>query len=83
MSRPDIPMMTEREVRLAGQSSNMLCQLRGLSAEATGGNLAVTANGAQHYIPLIGDTVLAVLDFLKEREEAFLTGLNVELETAN
>ena len=67
MARPDVPMMTEREARLAGASSNLLCQLRGLAAEGTGGNLAVTANGVQHYVPLLGDTVLAVLDFLKER----------------
>lgn len=73
--------LTEREARLAGQVSNRLCSLRGLLAQGvTGGSLTTqTRNGTQS-LSLVSVDVEALIALLKERDEAFLTGLNIEIE---
>jgi hypothetical protein len=73
--------LTEREARLAGQTSNRLCGLRGFLAQGVNsGSLTIqTKNGAQSLTLSSVDTE-ALIGLLKERDEAFLIGLNIEIE---
>lgn len=84
MTRPAVPMLTEREARLAGITSTRLCSLRGaLAATLKGATLSVqTVGGGTTHFPLLSEEGVALLALLRERDEAFLSGLNIELETA-
>jgi hypothetical protein len=75
--------MTEREVRIAGSTSQRLRNLRGILRQGVReGSLAIrTNNGAQSFT-LYVEEVEALLDLLIERDEMFLTGLNIELESS-
>jgi hypothetical protein len=74
-------LLTEREARLAGATSNRLLSLRGfLKQGIKGGSVtAQTTNGAQS-LTLLLDELEAVIALLIERDEAFLIGLNIEIE---
>ena len=73
--------MTEKEVRIAGATSNRLCGLRGaLSQGVEGGSLTFkTKNGSQSQA-LTQSEIEALIDLLIERDEALLTGLDIQLE---
>ncbi|MGX7894958.1 hypothetical protein [Tsuneonella sp. HG222] len=81
MSRPSVAMLSEREARLAGASSNRLCGLRGVIEQGLlGGSLVLaTSNGTQSVVLTETDAV-ALVALLREREETLLIGLNIELE---
>ena len=73
--------MTEREARLAGATSNMLLGLRGaLSQGIAGGSLTIKTNNGSQSITLKIAEVEALIGLLIERDEAFLIGLDIELE---
>jgi hypothetical protein len=77
-------LLTEREVRLAGATSIRLGSLRDMLKEGiAGANLTVSLNprgtGTVSLVLTKTDGE-AILAFLKERDELFLTGLNIELE---
>jgi hypothetical protein len=74
-------LLTEREARIAGATSNRLCALRGMLKQGVrGGSLTVaTPNGTQS-LALTSVDVEALIDFLRERDELFLTALNIEIE---
>lgn len=73
--------ITEREVRIAGQTSNRLSALRGALTQGlrSGSIHLATSNGSQS-ISLPQVDMEAVVGLLIERDEAFLIGLNIELE---
>jgi hypothetical protein len=74
--------MTEREARLAGQTSNRLCSLRGFLKQGVAGGSSLTVkttNGIQS-LALHGIDTEALIALLIERDEAFLIGLNIEIE---
>jgi hypothetical protein len=74
-------LLTEREVRLAGATSNRLCNLRGaLKDVTTGGSLVVTTRNGSSSMNLTSIDMEALLGLLIERDEQFLTSLNIELE---
>ncbi len=75
-------LMTEREVRIAGITSNRLCTLRDiLSAVIKGCTLSIaTERGGHIAIPLTSVDTHAIVGLLKERDEQFLTSLNIELD---
>lgn len=75
------PRLTEREVRIAGQVSNRLCNLRGAIRQGVkGGSITVqTRNGVlSQSLPII--EIEALVALLIERDEAFLIGLNIEID---
>lgn len=74
-------LLTEREARLAGSTSNRLLALRGmLDDEVQGGSITVkTTYGTQSQTLTSVDTE-ALVAFLIERDEQLLIGLNIELE---
>jgi hypothetical protein len=73
--------MTEREARLAGATSNRLSSLRGfLKTGTTGGSLTVTSTNGSASLAMTQIDMEALLGLLIERDEQFLTSLNIELE---
>ena len=73
--------MTEREARMAGQVSNRRISLRGaLKQGLRGGSLHVSTENGSQSLALPSVDLEAVIALLIERDEAFLTGLNIELE---
>jgi hypothetical protein len=74
-------LLTEREVRLAGQTSNRLQTLRGfLSQGVSGGSVTVTSSNGSASLSLVRHEMEALIDLMIERDEQFLTSLNIELE---
>lgn len=73
--------ITEREVRIAGVTSNRLLSLRGmLSQGIREGSIAVRTTNGNQAITLPINEMEAVIALLIERDEAFLIGLDIELE---
>lgn len=75
-------LLTEKEVRIAGATSNRLLSLRGFLAQgvAGGGSLTIkTRNGTQS-LALHSVDAEALIALMIERDEALLVGLNIEIE---
>lgn len=71
-------MLSLREVRVAGATANRLLNLRHSLRNLKGGSLTIqTHNGSQSLSLSLVD-LQALIGLLIERDEAFLTGLNVE-----
>ena len=74
-------LLTEREVRIAGQTSNRLMSFRGfLKQRTTGGSLTISSANGSASVTLTKIDMEAILGLLIERDEQFLTALNIELE---
>lgn len=75
-------LLTEREVRIAGATSNRLCNLRGMlkMGVVDGALVSRTRNGSSS-MTLPKEDIEALIALMIERDEAFLVGLNIELET--
>jgi hypothetical protein len=75
-------LLTEREVRLAGATSCRTASLRGMlrnGVESCTVSVKVKPGGTIA-LPLPAVEAEAMIAFLKERDELFLTSLNIELE---
>lgn len=76
-------LMTEREARIAGITSNRLCSLRGMLKQGIeGATLSIKTTNGTIALPLPYVDTEAIVSLLKERDEQFLTALNIELEQA-
>lgn len=74
-------LLTEREVRLAGSTSHRLLSLRGtLRQGVASGTFTVSTSNGTVSLPITSVDTEALIALLIERDEAFLTGLNIELE---
>lgn len=75
-------IMTEREVRTAGLTSNRLCTFRGMLRQGIeGSTLSIkTRGGGTVAMPMSSIDTEALIGLLKERDETFLIALNIELE---
>lgn len=73
--------LTEAEARVAGQTSNRLLSLRGMTATGVeGGSLTVkTRNGSQSLAMTLVD-IEALIALLVERDEAILTHLDIQID---
>jgi hypothetical protein len=76
-------LLTEREVRVAGIVSNRRCEVRRALGTVRGATLIFRdkrGNALDLTLQVASDEADAVLAFLLERDEQFLTSLNIELE---
>lgn len=74
--------ITEREVRAAGVTSNRRRNLIGALAQGIkGGSLTVSTRNGSQSLALTSIDTEALIGLLLERDEAFLIGLDIELDT--
>lgn len=72
-------MLSMREARMAGATANRLLNLRHTLRQLESGSLTMkTRNGTQS-MSLTRNDLEAVMGLLMERDEQFLTGLNIEI----
>lgn len=74
-------LLTEREVRIAGATSNRLLSLRGFLADCVqSGSITVKTEYGSQSLTLPALDMEALIALMIERDEALLVGLNIELE---
>lgn len=74
-------LLSLREVRLAGQTANRLSTLRGaLATGLKGGSLTIQTRNGTSSLALTSIDMEALISLLTERDELFLTSLNIEIK---